>query len=191
MSVLSTRTQLLVGLALAALLAMTRGQHFASVDHLPSASWAVFFLAGLLLRLRWAFPALFLEAVALDFAALWSGAVSDWCLSPAYWLLVPAYGALWFGGRLCAARPAQGLTRLALLAATLLVSAFLAHLISSGGFYFFSGRYPEPTLAAFVERIGWYFPRSLANLALYVSLAAILQLGLSALFKAPSQQAAR
>ena len=39
---LAPRYQLLVGLALAALLAMTRGQHFASVN-LPSASWAVFF----------------------------------------------------------------------------------------------------------------------------------------------------
>lgn len=188
MPVLSTRAQLLIGLALAALLAMTRGHHFASLDHLPSASWAVFFLAGIFLRSRWAFAALFLEAVALDFGALANGAVSDWCLSPAYWLLLPAYGALWLGGRLFVARAEQGVTHLAV---TLLVSAFVAHLISSGGFYFFSGRYPEPTLAAFVERIGWYFPRSLANMALYVSLAAILQLGLSAFFKPQSQEAAQ
>ena len=42
---LSPRAQLAVGIALAVLMAMTRGQHFASVN-LPSASWAVFFLAG-------------------------------------------------------------------------------------------------------------------------------------------------
>ena len=66
---LSPRVQLIVGLALAALLAMTRGHHFASVESLPSASWAVFFLAGVFVRSRWAFPALFLEAVALDFGA--------------------------------------------------------------------------------------------------------------------------
>ena len=85
---LAPRYQLLVGLALAALLAMTRGQHFASVN-LPSASWAVFFLAGVLVRPKWVFPALFLEASLLDFAAIqWAG-VSDWCMSPAYWMLVP------------------------------------------------------------------------------------------------------
>src|SRR5690606_39485308 len=121
MPVLSSRAQLLIGLALAALLAMTRGHHFASVESLPSASWAVFFLAGALLRSRWAFPALFLETVALDFGALWSGAVSDWCITPAYWLLVPAYGALWFGGRLFADRQLQGLRQLGWLAVCVMV----------------------------------------------------------------------
>ena len=47
---LTPRTQLLIGLALALLMAMTRGQHFATLN-LPSASWAVFFLAGVLLAL--------------------------------------------------------------------------------------------------------------------------------------------
>ena len=49
MPVLSTRTQVLIGIALALLLAITRGNHFATLN-LPSASWAVFFLAGVLLR---------------------------------------------------------------------------------------------------------------------------------------------
>ena len=49
---LSTRNQLLIGLALAVLMAITRGHHFATVN-LPSASWAVFFLAGVLLKPRW------------------------------------------------------------------------------------------------------------------------------------------
>ncbi|MGB2130126.1 MAG: hypothetical protein ACPHXW_01795, partial [Marinobacterium sp.] len=62
---LAQRDQLWVGLGLIVLLALTRGQHFASVDHLPSASWAVFFLAGVFLRPLWSFPLLFLEAVLL------------------------------------------------------------------------------------------------------------------------------
>ena len=187
---LSPRVQLIVGLALAALLAMTRGHHFASVESLPSASWAVFFLAGVFVRSRWAFPALFLEAVALDFGALWSGAVSDWCLSPAYWLLVPAYGALWFGGRLFANRAAHGVRQVLWLALCVAGSALVAHLISSGGFYYFSGRYPEPTFAGLVERLTIYYPRYLSTLAMYVSFAAVLYVALSTGMRGAARRAA-
>ena len=170
---LSPRTQLLIGIALAALMAMTRGQHFATLN-LPSASWAVFLLAGVLLKPRWVFPALFIEASVLDFAAIqWAG-VSDWCMSPAYWMLVPAYGSLWLGGRLYAGWHSDRLSSLALLAATLVVSALVCYLFSGGGFLYFSGRYPEPTLALLAERIGLYYPRYLGSLALYVGLAALL-----------------
>ncbi|HBX54940.1 hypothetical protein [Pseudomonas sp. UBA2684] len=173
---LSPRSQLLIGIALVALMAMTRGQHVATVN-LPSASWAVFFLAGVLLTPRWVFPALFLEASLLDFAAMqWAG-VSDWCLSPAYWLLVPAYASLWLGGRLYAGWHREQLSSLALLAAVATISAFVCYLFSGGGFLFFSGRYPEPSLAMLVERIAVYYPRSLGNLALYVGVAALLLLG--------------
>jgi hypothetical protein len=47
------------GIALAALMICTRGQHFVSVNALPSASWAVFFLAGVMLRPTCIFAALF------------------------------------------------------------------------------------------------------------------------------------
>ncbi|MHA6493920.1 hypothetical protein ACX0MV_11830 [Pseudomonas borbori] len=173
---LTPRTQLLLGLALAALMAMTRGQHFATVN-LPSASWAVFFLAGVLLKPRWVFPALFIEASLLDFAAIqWAG-VSDWCMSPAYWMLVPAYGSLWLGGRLYARWHRDQPGSLLLLAAVVAVSALVCYLFSGGGFLFFSGRYPEPSLAVLAERIAVYYPRYLGNLALYVGLATLLYVG--------------
>ncbi|WP_089358796.1 hypothetical protein [Pseudomonas segetis] len=178
---LSPRHQLLLGLALAALMAMTRGQHFATVN-LPSASWAVFFLAGVLLKPRWVFPVLFLEASLLDMAAVqWAG-VSDWCMSPAYWMLVPAYGSLWLGGRLYAGMHRQQLSNLLLLAAVVSVSAFVCYLFSGGGFLFFSGRYPDPSLAQLGERIGVYYPRNLTSMALYVGAACILFISLQAAF---------
>lgn len=176
---LAPRYQLLVGLALAALLAMTRGQHFASVN-LPSASWAVFFLAGVLVRPKWVFPALFLEASLLDFAAIqWAG-VSDWCMSPGYWMLVPAYGSLWLGGRLYARWHRDQFSSLATLALCVMVSAFVCYLFSGGGFLYFSGRYPEPSLMLLVDRIATYYPRYLSSLALYVGVAALLFIGLRA-----------
>ncbi|SEQ83234.1 hypothetical protein SAMN04244573_02340 [Azotobacter beijerinckii] len=183
---LSPRSQLVAGVALALLMVMTRGQHFATLN-LPSASWAVFFLAGALLSPRWVFPALFLEASLLDLVATgWMG-VSDWCVSPAYWLLLPAYGSLWLGGRIFAVLQRDSLDRLdslAVLGLAVVFSAFVCYLFSGGGFYFFSGRYPEPTFADFVQRVLTYYPRYLGSLALYVGLAAVLYAGFGARLKA-------
>lgn len=170
---LSPRCRLAIGIVLAALLAMTRGHHFGDLD-LPSASWAVFFLAGALLPARLAFPALFLEAVALDLVAVTWGGASNWCVTPAYWLLLPAYAALWFGGRVYAGWHRDDLAAPPRLLACLLASSFACHLLSSGGFWFFSGRYPEATLAGFLPRIATYYPQSLQALALYVGAAALL-----------------
>lgn len=170
---LSPRTRLAVGIALALLMAMTRGHHFGDLN-LPSASWAVFFLGGVLLPARWAFPLLFLEAVAIDMLAITWGGVSDWCVTRAYGFLLPAYAALWFGGRAYARVHSDDWSSLARLLPCVLVSSFVSHLLSSGGFWFFSGRYPEPTLAGFLPRIAAFYPQSLQALALYVGLAALL-----------------
>jgi hypothetical protein len=113
----------------------------------------------------------------LDFGSLASGSISDWCLSPAYWALVPAYGSLWLAGRLFAGWQRENLRSLTLLVLMLVAATFVAYLISGGGFYFFSGRYPEPTLTGFLPRIGEYFPRHLSNTAFYVGTALVLHVG--------------
>jgi hypothetical protein len=187
---LSPRARLAIGIAMALLLAVTRGHHFSEIN-LPSASWAVFFLAGALLPARWAFPALFLEAVALDLAAVTWGGVSNWCVTPAYWLLLPAYAALWFGGRLYARLHRDAWSSLASLLACVLASSVVCHLLSSGGFYFFSGRYPEASLAGFLPRIAAYYPQSLQALALYVGVAALLVAGAYAWAQRSSAEVSR
>lgn len=164
----SRAAQIGVGLALAVLMICTRGQHFASVDALPSASWAVFFLAGALLRPGWSFPALFLLSSALDLGSLAQGRITDWCLSPAYWALAFAYGALWFGGRIYARAHRDAWNAVPRLALVLLATSVAAYLVSKGGFYFLSGRYPDASLAGFLERVPQYYPRSLGTLAGYV-----------------------
>ncbi|WP_394541317.1 hypothetical protein [Lysobacter enzymogenes] len=160
--------QVAAALALAALMVCTRGQHFATVDALPSASWAVFFLAGALLRPAWLFAALFVLSSLLDLASLALGRVTDWCLSPAYWALALAYGALWWGGRIYARMHRDRLASVPMLALTLLATSVVAYLISKGGFYFLSGRYPDASWAGFLERIPHYYPRALGTLAGYV-----------------------
>ena len=57
------------------------------------------------------------------------------------------------------------------------LSALVCNVLSSGGFYFFSGRYEAPTVAGMVERIGHYYPQYLSSLALYVGIAVVLYVG--------------
>ena len=85
---------------LAIVMAATRVNHFAA---LPDASWAVFFVAGFYLRgsLRWAFPLLIALAVLIDFIVITGQGMNFWshyCVSIAYWFLLPAYLSLWFAG---------------------------------------------------------------------------------------------
>ncbi|MGB4068941.1 MAG: hypothetical protein WBK08_13005 [Nitrospira sp.] len=181
------RTQILSGIALATLMAATRGHHFGTLEHLPSASWAVFFLAGIYLSSRWVFPALLAEAALLDFAAITWGGVDNFCVSPAYGFLLPAYGALWCAGRWYAGRHQERVAMLLPLAVSLFLGTALCELISSGGFYFFSGRFEQTNLTQFASRLVEYFPRSFSSLLFYVGIAGVIH----ALFRAASALAAR
>ena len=98
----ATSSRLLTLAVLAVLMAASRGHAF---DHFspPDASWAVFFIAGFHLRGwgRWAFPLLMALAVAVDWWVIRSQGIDFWnhyCVSPGYWFLLPAYGAMWLGG---------------------------------------------------------------------------------------------
>lgn len=183
MLTLSNRNQILIGAVLALLLIATRGQHFATLHNLPGASWAVFFLAGIYLRPMWILPALLAFVWGLDFAPhLLSGASlaeivnggRAFCLTPAYVFLLPAYGALWFAGRWYAHQYRFEWRTLLPLGAAALAGAAVCELFSSGGFYFFSGRFAEPTLAEFAGRLVTYFPRYLQSMAFYVGIAAVV-----------------
>ncbi len=183
MLVLSNRNQALIGAVLTALLVATREQHFATALQLPGASWAVFFLAGVYLRPLWVLPALLALAWGLDFLPhLASGASlaeivnggRAFCLTPAYFFLLPAYAALWFAGRWYAGRYRFEWRTLLPLAGAVFLGALACELFSSGGFYFFSGRFTEPTLAGYAERLMKYFPAYLGSLAFYVGIAATL-----------------
>lgn len=163
----------LIAVALALCMAATRSDHFAGELHLPDASAAVFFLAGVYLRPMWIAAALLVEAALIDYAAIAFGGVSSFCISPAYGFLLPAYGALWLAGRWYAVRHRLAFSTLLPLAASVVIGGLVSDLFSSGGFYFFSGGF-EPNLAEFGARIARYFPSSLATLAFYVAVAAIV-----------------
>lgn len=164
--------------ALALVMAATRAHHFGP---LPDASWAVFFLGGFWLRGagRWAFPLLMAEAVLVDYFVITGQGIPFWshyCVSPAYWFLVPSYFTLWMGGSWLARRE-QGLrlSTLGLAAGALLVSEAACYLISNGSFYWLSASVPAPrTFAAWgANLMDWYLP-FLGVAAVYVAIGAVL-----------------
>lgn len=148
--------------ALAVLLAamLTRLPMFAGFLHVHDASWAVFFLAGFYLRehWRWAFPLFMGMAVAIDLVAItWMG-VPNYCLTVAYWFVVPGYASLWAGGAWLAGRFSADLPGAGRALGALLIAASLCFFITNASFYWVGGRV-DPTwdgwLANFTR---WHWP---------------------------------
>lgn len=161
---------------LALVMAGTRINHFGA---LPDASWAVFFVAGFYLRgtMRWAFPLLMALAVLVDFLVISSQGLSFWnhyCVSAAYWFLIPAYASMWAGGAvLRALDPAPGLRGLGLLASSFLVAFSACFLVSNGSFYWLSASVTMPGFGGWLENMGdWYLPY-LQTAVAYAGVAAV------------------
>jgi hypothetical protein len=166
---------------LAVVLAATRIHHFAPV---PDASWAVFFVGGFYLSqwTRWAFPALMLLAVAVDWIVISGQGTNFWthyCVSPGYWALVPAHLAMWAGGWwLQRHHGGIGWKALGLLALVLPVSVAACHLFAQGGFYWFANAVAEPTLAGWWKNYGDWLGPYLRVAAMYVAIAALAHVAL-------------
>ncbi len=169
---LSFHKQLIISIVLATLVVLTRSQHFAILHHLPGASWAVFFLAGVYIKSRWGLTAFLSLVFLLDFSYYWSGVYSA-CFTPAYAMLLPAYASLWMAGRWYAKQHELNFSSLILLGSAVLVGTFSCELLSSGGYYLFSGQF-EPNFSEFASRLVQYYPHSLFGMAFYVTLAALI-----------------
>ncbi|WP_266159027.1 hypothetical protein [Dyella silvatica] len=178
-------------LALALVMAATRSHHFLHhFDYLPDASMAVFFLAGFWLRgsVRWAFPLLMALAVLIDYVVITGQGIDFWshyCVSAAYWFLVPAYFSLWLGGSWLAGHyKGLRLPTLALAAAALLVSEGISYLISNGSFYWISASVPQPrSFGAWFANLGDWYVIFLTSTAIYVGAGAVLHVLVSQLVK--------
>ncbi|CAM5355807.1 hypothetical protein [Rhodanobacter lindaniclasticus] len=177
----SLTQRIVIFLALAAVMAVTR-VHPSWLHHSVSdASWGIFFLAGFWLRgsARWAFPLLMLEAIAVDYVVISGQGLDFWshyCVSAAYWFLVPSYFSLWLGGSWLAKHQA-GLRpqTLALAAVALVVSWAACYLLSNGSFYWLSDSVPLPrSMAAWSANLGDWYLAFLGTTALYVALGAVL-----------------
>lgn len=143
---------------LAAVMLMTRFEHFGSALHLPDASMAVFFLGGLWLRRHRAFIGLVLLAVVIDEVSIHYLGISDFCVTAAYAFLPAAYAVLWYAGRAWSVRLQPTLPSLAGTFAVALVATALSFAISNGSFYWLGGRYAHPHMAEYVARLWQWGP---------------------------------
>ena len=167
--------------ALAALMAATRFDHFGSAVSLPDASYAIFFLGGLYLvrsaRASLAtFTALIIEAGLIDYYATSIQGISDWCMTPAYWFLVPTYGSLWLVGRWFALRhkmKGRGLISLALFAG---LACSFAFMFSNAAFYLFSERFAEMSAVEYASRVTQYYGSYVSVALLYIACAVALHM---------------
>lgn len=169
---------------LAIVMAATRVNHFAA---LPDATWAVFFVAGFYLRgsVRWAFPLLIAIAVLIDFVVITGQGLNFWshyCVSAAYWFLLPAYFSLWLAGSWLRSRySGLGLREFGLLAVSLLAAVSVCYVLSNGSYYWLSDTWMTDgktrSFGGWLENLAdWYVPY-LRTSAMYVSIATLLHIG--------------
>ncbi len=174
---LSTSQRAATLLTLALVMMATRINHFSAI---PDASWALFFVGGFYLRgwSRVAFPVLMVLAVAVDWVVINASGMSFWnhyCVSAAYWFLVPSYFAMWFGGALLRKHYTNLTARsLGWLALTFVASASACFLLSNGSLYWLSDGVTNPTMAGWTKNLSdWYLPY-LYTAAMYVAGMAVV-----------------
>ena len=184
----TTVQRVLVLTLIAALLVLTRlhlPTTFGHIGPLPDASWAAFFIGGYYLRgwSRWAFPLFMAAAVAVDYVVISGQGINFWthyCVSAAYWFLVPAYLAMWAGGALVRRyQTARHGRTLALLIGSLLVSATACHLLSQGSFYWISDSVAQPSFAGWWKNYSDWLVPYLRVTAIYVGLGVIVHVGVT------------
>ncbi len=163
-----TQRQMFIALGLFALMAATRMHHYGTSLHLPDASLAVFLLAGFLVASPLFFGALLVGAGVLDYLAITQFGVSDYCVTPAYWFLIPTYAVLWYAGRFYARIHQHNLRSVGLFAGISFAALSAAFFISSGSFYLFSGRFADMNMTEYAHRVAQYYLPYLTGAAVYL-----------------------
>lgn len=169
----SRRLGLFVLLALS--MAATRFGHVGSAWSLPDASWAVFFVGGFYFARKgsWALGVLLNEAVAVNYIAIHYYGVSNYCVTLAYWFIVPAYAALWLGGTWVHRHYQQAPLDVARLLVSLVISVSVAFVLTQTSFYWLSGRIAHPSSAGWWSNFTSWYGHFLTVSCTYVALAAL------------------
>jgi hypothetical protein len=164
---------LLIAVAIAFAMLLTRGSHVLTHVSLPDASLALFLLGGLYLSANlktsvgW-FGAFFGLATFIDFGAAALDPAQGFCLTNGYWGLIPSYAALWLGG-FWLAKQGNPFSPFR-FAAVSLSATFIAFVVSTQTYYLFSGRFPANGVFESLKH-GWeYLPNWMAVNAAYFGL---------------------
>ena len=152
----------------------TRGSHFATAVSLSDASWAIFLLLGFYSARKSLFIGFIALAALIDYVAVTKLGVSDYCITPAYVFLVPAYFSMWLAGRLFAKYYQPNAMSLLSFTRCAVIGTAACEIISSGSFYFLGGRFGETSLSSFAARLVEYFPYDLMSASIYLGIAALI-----------------
>ena len=162
----------LMGMALIALILLTRSSHFGTSFLLPDATLAVLFLTGTLMKkVRWLAIAIAV-AFAVDFHALGFAGVSDYCMSLGYWGLIPTYAMVWGVGRYITTQDQPFALSVFIPAAW--VSTSLAFILSNAFWYKFSDKVNTLTTVDFSQRVAQYYTPYLSYTMFYLGSAWLL-----------------
>jgi hypothetical protein len=163
----------LITLALSLLLWLTRGQHMASLAHLPDASWAIFFALGFYFSSPLFFVAFLGQSVLIDFMVMPQiGGLS--IINPGYALLLPAYFVMWLSGRWLAKNsPANNFSTFTQLLKAVVIGVVICEFISSAGFYFFISA-NTGDLTGFIQNLGQFLLNDLLITVAYIALFAAI-----------------
>jgi hypothetical protein len=167
MFLLDSRKERATILFLTVLMAATRIEHFGINQLLPDASTAVFFLAGLLIGNPLWLLAFLAEALALDITAIQAVGVDPVCVTFGYFMMIPAYGALWFAPRFLRGRFEAVFLGFGKLALSCVAGLAVFFAFSNIGYYFGGGFYESLGFAEYARRVSHYFPYYLTSTMLY------------------------
>ena len=166
-----------IAAALVLLMLATRSNlisHFGTNLFLPDASMAVFLLAGFFFASRLFFGALMVLAVAIDYVAIAKFGVNDYCVTPAYWGLIPTYAVLWLGGRFYARSHQFTGASLGKFAAISLAAVSAAFLISNVTFYLLAGYFAQMSALDYASAVSKYYFAYVAGAAVYLLVATLI-----------------
>lgn len=163
------------------LMLATRTHHFSSLHHLPSASIAIFFLAGMYLRNMKSFWFFYVLSITIDLAASYArGQLGD-CITASYPALVLSYGVMFAVGYYVKPLWQQNSWQENILkvALALFIASSIAFLISNGSYYTLSGKFAELSWAEYTTRVDKYFLKSISNPVFYVISALVIDFTVS------------
>jgi hypothetical protein len=189
-NLLSSRAQWVLLALMVLMIGATRYNHFFNQTLLADATWAAFFIAGLVLSSRLAPVVLMVEVLVIDLGwRLLSGTPSEnGCLSAAYPFLTLAYASLWFMGRLTAKFSDTSLKGLAVTYVGLTAGVLSSFVISNAAWYELSGKYDATTMLEFTHKVAPYLISFLQGAAFWLTLSVAVWFILSKLVTQQSKQ---
>ncbi|PKH89342.1 hypothetical protein [Colwellia sp. Bg11-28] len=166
------------------LMLATRTHHFASLNHLPSASIAIFFLAGMYLRNIKAFWFFYTLSITIDLASSYSRGQFGDCITSSYPMLVLSYGAMFTVGYYSKPNWQKNSWQINIIkvALALFIASSIAFFISNGSYYTLSGKFPELSWAEYGTRVDKYYFKSISNPVFYVISAVVIDYTVSHFF---------